>query len=153
MSDIFPASNIVPAKGYLRAKEIAYTIDLKSDERIGLLASNVTADDLWSWFTDIVTVKALLEEIAAIPNIAIFAAEQEDNPLLDEAAIVAGFNRMLAALVAAGTWIYTALPRDANGYLLVYTTTPLGEMLPRTFTPAQTAPLIPLLQEICNSIG
>lgn len=148
----FPASNIVPAKGYLRAKEIAYTIDLKSAERIGSLASNVTADDLWSWFTDIVTVKASLEEIAAIPNIAAFAVEQEDNPELDEAAIVAGFNRMLAALTAAGSWIYNSLPRDVNGYLLVYTTTPIGELVPRTFTPAQTAPLIPLLQEICDSI-
>lgn len=145
----FPASSIVPAKGYIRAKEIARTVDLKCAERIDLLAADIDADSIWSWYTDLYTVRAALLEIAAIPNIAAYATEQEDDPTLD---IVAEFNAMVAAIEAAATWIYQALPRDANGYVLIHKTTTAGELVPRVFAPAATAPLVPLLQAIVDAI-
>lgn len=149
MSDVFPASSIVPAKGYIRAKEIARAQDLKCAERITQLSGDIDADIIWSWYTDLYTARQQLLEIAAIPGIVAFAIEQEDDPTID---LPAAFNAMLSAIEAAATWIYQALPRDGAGYVLIHTTTTTGVLLPRMFAPAATAPLIPLLQAICDSI-
>jgi hypothetical protein len=150
MASPFPASNVVPSKGYVRAKEIAHTLDLKVQEWLGMLAGDVTADDVWSWYREMYWDYQALLEIATIEGIEAYAIAQEVDPELD---IVAAWNAMLAAISAAYLWLYAAIPRDVNGYLLTHKSTVAGELTPRVFTPAETAPFIPLLQAIDAAIS
>jgi hypothetical protein len=146
----FPAASIVPAKGYIRAKEIAYHLDLKCAEAIAKLSEPIAADIVWSWYQELYTKNQVLQEIAAIPGIVAYAEAQEDDPTLD---IAAEFQTMMSAITAAGEWMYSAFPRDADGYVLIYKTTPDGQLVPRTFSTTATAPLIPLLQAVADSIA
>ena len=146
----FPASTVVPANGYVRAKEIAYTLDRKVQEWVGMLSANVTADDVWSWYRELYSSYQALLAIGAIPGIAEYAIAQEADTELD---IVAEFNAMLAAISAAYSWIYVALPRDVDGWLLTHKSTVVGELTPRVFVPAESAPLIPLLQAVDAAIS
>ena len=146
----FPASTVVPAFGYITAKQRAHALDLKVQEWIGLLAAPVDFDTIWSWYGELYACDQYFAEVAAIDGIREFAIEQETNLDLD---IVAEFQAMRAAIQAAGGWIYNAIPRDANGYALVYKTSAAHELLPRSFATAGTAPLIPLLQAVDAAIG
>jgi hypothetical protein len=146
----FPASSIVPTKEYVRAKEIAHTLDQKMPDWISQLSVDVDADTIWMWFRELYTDDQAFAQIASVPGIVDYAIAQESDPTLD---IIAEFSAMRSAVQAAGTWIYQKLPRDANGYVLIYKTTAAAEMVPRVFAPSDTVDLIPLLQAIDNAIA
>ena len=146
----FPASTIVPAFGYVTAKQRARALDLKVQEWIGLLAGEVTFDQIWSWYGELYATYVYFGEVAAIDGIGAFAIAQEDDDTLD---IVAEFQAMRAAIQTAATWIYNTIPRDASGYALVYKTTSAHELTARVFGTTGTAPLIPLLQAVDAAIS
>jgi len=141
----FLASNQIPADAYQKAKRTAIKIDDKCAEWIGLLASDINADQIWAWYREVKWAYDTLGECAAVPGIAAYAIEQEGDPTYD---VAAEFATMRGAIFDAASWVYNAIPRDVNGYTLTHTTTVLGERVPRVFPPAQTAPLIPLLEAV-----
>lgn len=143
------ASNQIPADAYAEFKRICVRIDGRCAEWLGLLSENVDADTVWMWYRELNWAWTRLTEIAAVPGIAQYAVEQEGDPTYD---IAAEFGAMMTQLGAAKDWLYDAIPRDANGYILVYTTTPEGEMVPRVYTPADAAPFIPYLDAIAAAI-
>lgn len=146
----FPASNIIPSDAYSEAKRIAIRIKDMADLWIDKLSGNVDADEVWTLYRDAWYSYTRLQEIAAVPGIAEYAIAQESDLNLD---VVAEFLAMVSALYAAAGWIYTAIPRDPNGYTLTHTTTVDGTRVPASWPPVATAPLIPLLQAVSASIA
>ena len=148
----FPASNIIPSDAYSEAKRIALAIKAMADLWIVKLTGNVDADEVWSLYREAWYSYTRLQEIAAVPGIVEYAIAQESDPTLD---VVAEFLAMLAAINAARSWIYTAIPRDPNGYTLTHTTMVDGTRVPAVWPPGaeSTGPLIPLLQAVSASIA
>ncbi len=50
-------------------------------------------------------------------------------------------------------WVVNNIPKDGNGFILVYTMTPTGNKVARTFSPAQTAGLVTQLQALQATIS
>lgn len=143
------ASNQIPADAYADFKRLAVRIDQKCAEWLALLAADVDADQVWSWYRELYWAWTRLNEIAAVPGIVEYALEQEGNATYD---VVAEFGAMMALLQSAYAWLYAAIPRDANGYTLTHTTTQLGERVPRVFTPVESAPFQPYLSALAAAI-
>jgi hypothetical protein len=143
------ASNQIPADAYAEFKRICVRIDGRCAEWVALLSADIDADTVWSWYRELNWAWTRLNEIAAVPGIADYAVAQEGDPAYD---IVAEFGALIAQLVAAKDWLYAAIPRDVNGYILVHTTTPDGEIIARVYTPAESAAFIPYLDAIALAI-
>lgn len=94
---------------------------------------------------------AALQTLAAVPGIAAWAQQQENNP---EYEIIPEFNAMITAMNAASTGIEAAFPKDANGTLLLSKLGAGGVIEDLTFTPQQisTAGIPALLQAVVDSI-
>lgn len=150
MTDVL-ASNQIPADAYREFKQLCNRVDGKCAEWIALLSADVDADQVWAWYTEMYLAWKRLNEIAAVPGIAEYAAAQEYavDPAYDPAA---AFATLMGALVSAKDWLYAAMPRDVNGYLLTHTSTPEAVLVPRVYTPAETAALIPYLEAIAAVI-
>ena len=76
-------------------------------------------------------------------------------------AIIAGYTGSLStdtqititAMQNTANWVITNIPKDANGWVLVYKWNADGTITDRVFQPAQTAGLVTALQGIEATIG
>ncbi len=57
------------------------------------------------------------------------------------------------ALQGVIDWVVNNIPKDANGFILIYTMTPTGSKIVRTFSPAQTTGLVTQLQALQATIS
>lgn len=86
-----------------------------------------------------------MDALAAVPGIAAYVKEVENDPGYD---VAAEYQAMRASVVAIREWIFISLPRvNQNGtqYLAVQVLALDGSMADRSFTPAQTAGLRDLI--------
>lgn len=147
------AANPSQAEGFRQATSIADTIKKRAES----LKQNLQAGDYR--IINIVNVARSMDDLSdrldalkTIPGIAAYAQDQISDPSLD---LAAEFNAMQAAVNAFIEAVKTSLPRDAQSYVQDYTVTGAINDIVLTYrelSPAQTAPLVPLLQAIVDSI-
>ena len=96
------------------------------------------------------SVVAKLAAWAATPGLAQYAKDQENDQAYD---VVAEFQTMNAALVNARDTLIGMFPKDGNGFLLYQTLNANGQVVSRTFTAAQLAAAVPLLNSAIATIS
>jgi hypothetical protein len=114
------------------------TSSAQSRRAIHTLISRIqTAIDVW-------------DEAASVPGIQAFVREQKNNPTLDVAAAFASMRDPAVALQAA---IYNVFPRDAGtGAVLMQIDTPQGQIVDLTFTVAQMAGFLSLIDAYTSAV-
>jgi hypothetical protein len=149
----FPASQIIPADAYEDAKRLANNMKANASRWETACASDVSADDAWLWCRESYTLYNSLLEKGAVPGILAYAVAQEleNDPTITEQIMSDAWSAMTTSIQAVYTWIYNALPRDIDGYLLTHKTVGAA-LVPRTFAPAAMAPLVTLLQTVQANI-
>ena len=143
------ASNQIPADAYAEFKRICVRIDGRCAEWTALVSANIDADTVWGWYRELNWAWTRLNEIAAVPGIAEYAVAQEGDPTYD---IVTEFGALMTQLGAAKDWLYAAIPRDVDGWVLTHKSTPEGEMVARVYTPAESVYFVPYLDAIAAAI-
>lgn len=93
---------------------------------------------------------ALMSAWAALDGLAAYAKAQYNDPAYD---VVAEFTAMKNAFANARTQLMAMFPKDASGYLLYQTLAANGAAVNRTFTSAELAPVVTLLNAIIATIG
>jgi hypothetical protein len=146
----FRASNQVPARALPEAKEAALRLRAFAQSRVTAFnAPTIRRDAVVSCWQELHAFSAALKGFRAVPGIAEYAAEQENDEAYD---VAAEFNNLIAAVDAAIAHVETAMPKDANGFLAVVQFGAGGVLIPGTFTAAQFATLRSLLTAIANQV-
>jgi hypothetical protein len=114
--------------------------------RSRLQSAPTPAEDVFRLIDVMQTFAEDCQAVGSIPGIAAYATDQLGQD------VTADFTAMRQAAEAAANWLIAAVPKDANGYLLIQTVNARGDRIDRTFTPAQVAPLVPLLDTLIASI-
>jgi len=146
----FKALNILPDKGYERAKQTAtglrrFCLNLSSD-----LASGGDSNQVLNVVDSLISFKDNLNAVKAIPGIAGYAQRQESDNAYD---VAAEFSTLLALVDAGIGTVVTLFPTDTNGYLLAYKFNPDGTLVPRSFTGAQLSPIRTALGNIASGVS
>jgi hypothetical protein len=91
-----------------------------------------------------------LATLAAVPGLGAYAQAQLSNGSLD---IATEFTAMQAQITATRTWIGANVPKDGAGNVLERKLDGNGRLVTNTFTPAQTAGLVTVLDALVASIA
>lgn len=145
----FRASNVIPGQAYADAKYIAVQVSTQATSFRTKITLGTNAQVIIDYLRDLIVFRDRLQAISQIPGIGEYAQDQEKDVTYN---IAAEFNSMLTAINNVINWIGTALPKDESEYLLIYKLTNSGSFMPRSFTSAQIASLLPLLQEIIDAV-
>lgn len=94
-------------------------------------------------------VNALMSVWAGTPGLAEYARSQYDDPAYD---VVAEFQSMKNAIENARSTLTAMFPKDANGWLLYQAIQPDGSILNRTFTAAQLANAVTVIDAVLATI-
>lgn len=146
----FRATNLIPERGLLRAKNQATRLKAAADSFAITFASGGNADEIFQCLDFLRGTKTQFNQIRSIPGIVVFAAEQENDAAYD---IVVEFTIMIAAIDAVIANIVATMPQDGSGFLLAYTISANGTRVPRTFSAANLSQLVADLNEISASIS
>jgi len=146
----FKALNIIPDKGYERAKEIAVRLRTYTVNTSGKLSSGATSVRVLGVLNSLIGYKNDFNLVKIIPGIVGYASDQENDPGYD---VVVEFNALIAFIDTAISTITSTFPTDANGFLLANKFNPDGTLSPRSFTAAQMSGLTTALTDITNSIS
>lgn len=111
-------------------------------------AESISGNLVLALRTRLVADNAVFEEAKAVPGIATYAKDIEDDPAYD---VAAEFNAMQATVDDADAWIVANYPTDASNWLQHQKFTAGGTSV-RVFTPAQTAGLRTEVQDIIDAI-
>lgn len=118
--------------GLNRYLEINHALRARAAQYAALTdADTVVARDLVHLLTDLTAARALLVRVRDMPGIGVYAAEQLQQPTTDLAAVT---NATITALDNVRTHLRTALPKDANGFLLIDTLDAADRPVSRTFS-------------------
>jgi len=90
-----------------------------------------------------------LTTLAATPGLLAYAQAQLSDPTYD---IVAEFNAMRTMMISTRDNLITMFPKDANNFILYQTINAAGILTPRTFTAAQVAPAVALMDTLIATI-
>ena len=104
-----------------------------------------------AWYRELYWYNLRFGEIAAVPGILDYAIIQEDDDTYD---LAAEFGVLIAAIVAAYSYLYTTIPRDPNGYVLTHTLSVEGDLVPAVYTAAipEVAAIGPYLTAIAAAL-
>jgi hypothetical protein len=95
-------------------------------------------------------VIAALDAAAAVPGLVAYARLEYGDAGYDMAA---EYQTLRAALVALRDAIVAVFPQDADGWLLYQKLTAGGTLTTRSFTPAQLASSLPLLDAVIAALA
>jgi len=145
----FLATNQLPADAYEKAKRQAVQLKNLAVSRSTEFASGAAANVILATADNITAMRDNLNTYKAVPGIAAYAADQEDDPLYD---VAAEFTAMIAAADAVIANIGTTMPTDGT-YSLIVTVETDATLTWRTFTGVQLATLRGLLDTLAVSIS
>lgn len=111
-----------------------------------MAAGTISSGGLMSLLDNLIGAKSVLLETASLPGIGAFAEAQVGQ------SVTAEFTAMMGAIDAAGAWIVTNFPKNAQGYLLAETWGQGGARVERSFATADTAGLRTLLDAVIAAI-
>jgi hypothetical protein len=87
---------------------------------------------------------------SATPGLAQYARDQENDQAYN---VVAEYTAMNNAMVSARDSLISMFPKDGNGFLLYQTLNAQGQISSRTFTSAQLASAVTLLNSVIATIA
>jgi len=146
----FKASNALPAHAYDEAKRVAVQLKNFCDARASNWAAGSNAAQILAAVDNLNAFKTRLETVSVTPGIAAYARDQENDQNYN---VVSEFAAMRGALDTAITQIVAAVPKDANGYILMYEISANGDLIPRTFSGAALVNVIANLSAISATIS
>jgi len=88
---------------------------------------------------------SILTGLAATPGIVQYAKNEASDQAYD---IVAEFQTILAAMISARDTLIGMFPKDGNGFLTYQTLNANGTVATRTFTAAQLAPAVAIIDSV-----
>lgn len=91
------------------------------------------------------SIVSMLTTLANTPGVAEYAKAQASDPAYD---VVAEFNAILSAMINARDTLIGMFPKDGGGFLLYQKLNPDGTVFTRSFTAAQLAPVVALLDSV-----
>lgn len=142
----FPSNN--PLSEVLRhSREQAGLIKGASTAlRTRAAAGPIGARDAIAFLDMLRNLRAELAAAAARPGIDAYATEQHGR------SIAADYTNMIAAMDDAISWLAAALPKNAQGYLLIEQIDASGVRTERSFTTAETAGLRTRLDALAATV-
>lgn len=146
----FRATNILPETGYDQAKKIATSLKKFSANRSAALVGGGDSNNVLGTVDTMILYKAQLNEVATIPGIGDYAKSQENDPAYD---VAAEFVALLLLIDAVITEVVTTFPVDGSGFLLAYTQSPDGTLVPRTFSVPQMVGLRTALDAVVAGVS
>lgn len=140
------------AKAYQKAQNAAYSLRTYCvSAEVALASSNQSANAVIALLNQIVNAITIFDEVAAIPGLAAYAQEQQNDSGYD---VIAEFQTMRAEAVGVRDWIITNFPKDStNTYIIKDILENDGSITVRQFTPAQTAGLRSALNLLIGTIS
>ena len=145
----FIATNESPVSVYPSIKSIAGRVRQVAVTAQSAIAGGVNADQLLGLMRNMRQSLDSLNSLTVVPGLEQYAKDQEGDQTYD---VVGEYTTMKAQMIAVGQWIATNLPKDADGYVLLYTISGT-ELVPRTFTSQQLSALSALLQDLIDAIA
>jgi len=125
-----------------------------ADGNSGLRAQLAAGPVSWSELVRMVGLLtsglAAMDQIAAVPGIVEYVREAEGDQAYD---VAAEYTANRNAIVAIRDYIVAALPKSADGYLLVQKLTANGGLIDRAFDPGQTTQLRDLISAYAATVG
>ena len=118
-------------------------------QRALMVAPTVSASVPLAVIQHLSTVIPSLTTLAATPGLAAYAKTQLNDTNYD---IVAESNAMRTGMVNTMANLITMFPKDGNGFLLYQTIDAAGVITTRTFTAAQVAPAVALIDTLIATI-
>lgn len=114
------------------------------------MVATVTADIPISVIQHFGQVIQILDALASTPGLATYAKAQVNDSNYD---IAAEYTAMRTAMVNARDNLISGFPKDGNGFLLYQTLSAQGQIQFRTFTAAQMASAVTLIDAVIATIS
>lgn len=133
----------------LRTQAASSKIYLTSQRAVMVLAS-VPASVPVAVIQHLGQVVITMNALAATPGLAQYAKDQVNDQTYD---VVAEFNTMRDAMVAARDNLIGMFPKDGSNFILYQTFNADGSIAIRNFTAAQVAPAVALIDVVIASIA
>jgi len=150
----FRASQIKVADAFSNICAIAFgTSQFLQSQRAPMTAASIPASTPVGIVATLASRIASLDAaVASVDSAAlqIYAQAQVNDPNYNPAA---EYSAMRSAIIAVGTSIMSIFPKDVNGYLLYQTFDANGNLVMRTFTAAQVASVVTLMDTAVSAIG
>ncbi len=146
----FRATNILPERGYEKAKDHAANLRQFAQGKVVQLASGGNSTQILNILDSLIGYRLNLIDIQSIPGIAAYARTQEDDSTYD---VVAEFTALIALIEAGINDIVTTFPVDQSNFLLAEIFNIDGTRSPRNFTSSQLSGLVTVLTSIAAGIS
>ena len=146
----FIASTQVPDDVYSNIKGQVLNLKTFADSKVSEFATGGLSNEVLRVLDVLVTTRNRMDAVSAIPGITEYAQTAEDDPAYD---VIAEFQTVRAAVVAAITEIQNTFPVSANGYAEEFEFGQDGARVYRLFTEAQLSGLRTALQNISATIA
>ena len=148
----FRASNQSVADAYAALKRQALASKIYLNQQSSAMNTQATTSAYIpkAVIQHLVQVIALMDGWSATPGIATYAQAQENDPTYD---VVTEYTAMRTAMVSARDQLVTMFPKDAQGHLLYETFDAGDNVVGVTFTQAQLAPVVTLLNNVAATIS
>ncbi len=146
----FRATNIIPEQGFSKAKSLCTSLKSFCESRSSEYAAGATSHRILDALSTLIAMSVQLDIVRSTPGIAQYARDQEGDPAYD---VAAEFIAVLALLDTLTTNIISAVPRDANDFLLTETMDANGVRIPRTFTGGMLSGIRADLDAVANGIS
>jgi hypothetical protein len=147
----FRASSIVTSDAYANIKRQANASKAYlQQKRQEMTAATVSASVPFAVIQHFAAVLPLLATWAATAGLAAYAQAQENDPAYD---VSAEYVAMRNAMQSARDQLIATFPKDGSGFLLYQTMNADGTVALRTFTAAQLAPTVALLDSVIATIA
>lgn len=133
-----------------QARSMAATIKLNANTMLNLIAAGpVSAIQIVPIPGYLLIQKNMLNQFASVSGIAAYAQAQIGNPSLD---VAGSFTAMQNAITNVANWILTNFPKDGSGNLLYQKYNADGSFAYLSFTQAQLAGLVTVLNALVATI-
>ena len=139
------------SKAYQKAQSEAIRVKAFSTAaRNALLAGNVSANAVIQIMTNLKSSVEVWDTVSALPGIAQYARDQEDDQTYD---VVAEFLAMRNAAVACVDWVFDNFPKAPSGHIEKDTLETDGSITVRQFNSGQTNGLQTALTTLANAVA
>ena len=146
----FRATNQITSDAYANIKRQAAATKQYCQQQATVMQQAASANVPFAVIQHFAVVIPMLDGWTATPGIAAYAQAQENDPAYD---VAAEYTTMRNAMVSARDQLISMFPKDANGFLLYQTLNANGTVSARTFTAAQLAPIVTLLNNVAATIS
>lgn len=147
---MFKASVLISEQAFDRIRnEVAQSKAFLMNNRAAMVQATVLATVPLAVIQHFGQIIPSINALVLTPGLAQYAKDQTNDPSYD---VVAEFNTMRNAMNSARDSLIATFPKDGNGFILYQTINANGTIATRTFTSAQLAAAVALVDSVIASI-